>query len=209
MGQKFSKDKCKGIIGGGIIRLNLHRQKKMAGIAKHKDVICGHLNTGNEINAKIYAETLINDENLVPCFDITSTMCDQIKGRLDAISKFGPSKDMTQTFATVIHVAPKLGVEELMQLRAQLECLLGKEFVLQAQEDKSVINPVVAEHIDFKIPEDGEVVYRMLQLAKERNIDYTPSHDMSMALNMYIERTGKPHPLSDGSAPQHVAMPMP
>lgn len=118
---------------------------------------------------------------------------------------------MTQTFSTVIHVAGKLGVDELMQLRDQLGCLLGKEFVERAQEDKSVINPVVAENIDFKIPEDGEVVYRMLQLAKERNISYTPSHDMSMALNLYIERTGKPHPLSDGpaGAPIHAAMPMP
>lgn len=132
MGQKFSKDKCKEIIGGGTIRLNLHRQKKMTAIAKHKDTICSHLNTGNEVNAKIYAETLINDENLIPCYDITNTMLDQIKGRLDAIARFGPSKDMTQTFATVIHVAPKMGCEELMQLRAQLECLMGKEFTLQA-----------------------------------------------------------------------------
>lgn len=37
---------------------------------------------------------------------------------------------MTQTFATVIHVAPKLNVEELMKVREQLGCVLGKEFVL-------------------------------------------------------------------------------
>ena len=37
---------------------------------------------------------------------------------------------MTQTFATIIHVAPKLGVEELMKVRTQFEALLGKEFIL-------------------------------------------------------------------------------
>ena len=76
MGAKFSQQKCNSIIAGAIIRLNIHRQKKMTEIAKHKDVICNHLNTANEVNAKIYAETLINDENLVPCYDISSTMCD-------------------------------------------------------------------------------------------------------------------------------------
>lgn len=48
----------------------------MGAIAKGKDTICNHLSSGNEVNAKVYCETLINDENLVPCYDITSTMCD-------------------------------------------------------------------------------------------------------------------------------------
>ena len=82
---------------------------------------------------------------------------------------------MTQTFATLIHMAPKMGVEELMVVRKQLTALLGKEFALQADEDKKIINGVVAENIDFKRPMDGEVIYRMKELAKERNIQYTPS----------------------------------
>ena len=89
-------------------------------------------------------------------------MCDQVKGRLGYIQKFGAPKDMTQTFATIIHCGPKLGVEELMHVRKQLELILGKEFVLQADESKNIINPVVAANIDFKVPEDGEVVYRMM-----------------------------------------------
>ena len=40
------------------------------------------------------AETLINEENLIPCFDIVSIMCDQLNGRLKTIEKFGPPKDM-------------------------------------------------------------------------------------------------------------------
>ena len=55
---------------------------------------------------------------------------------------------------------------------------MGKEFIMQADEDTTILNPMVAKNIDFKVPSDGEVVYRMRQLAKERNIQYTPSHDM-------------------------------
>ena len=85
---------------------------------------------------------------------------------------------MTQTFATLIHMGPKLNVDELEAVRKQLTILMGKEFALQACEDKSIINPMVAEKIDFQKPEDGAVVYRMKQIAKERNIAYTPSYEM-------------------------------
>ena len=34
---------------------------------------------------------------------------------------------------------------------------------------------------------DGEIIYRMKELAQERNIQYTPSQDMQFALNSYME----------------------
>ncbi len=43
--------------------MNIHRSKKLTGIAKKKDDICKHLESGNEVNAKIWAETLLNEEN--------------------------------------------------------------------------------------------------------------------------------------------------
>jgi len=48
-----------------------------------------HLEKGEEVNAKIWAETLINEENMVPVYDVVATMCDQVNGRLTAIEKFG------------------------------------------------------------------------------------------------------------------------
>lgn len=56
--------------------MNIHRQKQMNKIAKTKDDICGHLKSGMEMNALIWCETLLNDESKIPCYDITSTMCD-------------------------------------------------------------------------------------------------------------------------------------
>lgn len=70
-------------------RLNIHRGKKLGAIAKKKDDICKHLEAGNEVNAKIWAETIINEEGQIPCYDVVSTMCDQVKGRLTQIAKFG------------------------------------------------------------------------------------------------------------------------
>jgi hypothetical protein len=59
-----------------ISRINIHRGKKLNAIAKKKDDICKHLESGNEMNAKVWvrstlfyiklyflkAETLINEE---------------------------------------------------------------------------------------------------------------------------------------------------
>jgi len=65
-----------------VSRINIHRGKKLNGIAKKKDDICKHLESGNEVNAKIWCETLINEEALLPCYDIIAIICDQINGKL-------------------------------------------------------------------------------------------------------------------------------
>jgi len=64
-------------------RMNIHRSKKLGQIAKNKDTICKHLESGNEVNAKIWAETLINEENIIPVYDVVNTYCDQLNGRLN------------------------------------------------------------------------------------------------------------------------------
>jgi hypothetical protein len=70
-----------------------------------------------------------------------------------------------------------------------------------------LINPLVAENIDFKKPMDGEIIYRMKELAQERNIQYTPSQDMQFALNTYLELKCKSDPSVDGNAVAPLAIP--
>jgi hypothetical protein len=41
-----------------ISRINIHRGKKLTSIAKKKDDICKHLESGNEMNAKIWVRSL-------------------------------------------------------------------------------------------------------------------------------------------------------
>jgi len=56
--------------------MNIYRSKKLGKIAKTKNDIASHLEKGNEVNAKIWAETLINEENMIPVYDVVATMCD-------------------------------------------------------------------------------------------------------------------------------------
>lgn len=50
----------------------------------------------------------------------------------------------------------------------------------------------VAENIDIKIPEEGQVIKRLVELAKERNIKYIPSQESFLVLNDYCTRKGIP-----------------
>ncbi len=78
--------------------------------------------------------------------------------------------------------------------------LLGKEFVKQSDADYSCLHKTIAENIDVKIPEQGEVVKRLVELAKERNIHYIPSHESVVALNDYCDRKGLPNPLGKSNS---------
>ena len=80
---------------------------------------------------------------------------------------------MNATFATVIHAAPKLEVDELLEVRKQLASLLEPEFVKECDTNYDLLNPVVrtlvyliftcqvAKNIDFKNPEEGEVILKL------------------------------------------------
>ena len=50
---------------------------------------------------------------------------------------------MNTTFCTIIHSAPKLDVEELMQVRKQLSTMLEPELVKEADTNYDLLNPVV------------------------------------------------------------------
>lgn len=103
---------------------------------------------------------------------------------------------MDQTFHTLIHVAAKSDIDELAGVRQQLSRLFGKEFVIKSDTDYSTLNKVVAENIDIKIPAQGEVVKRLVELARERNIQYVPSTESAVSLNDYCTLKGIPVRLS-------------
>jgi len=148
---------------------------------------------------------------MVPVYDVIHTMCDQVNGRLAYIAKYGKPNDMDETFATIIHAAPKLDVQELLQVKGQLSLLMDEKFVAECHHNKDLLNKVVAENIDFKKIEDGASGLRMINLANERNIQYKPSMDVASAVQGYCVRKGFPVPPScvDGGMQQPAYVPQP
>jgi hypothetical protein len=148
---------------------------------------------------------------MVPVYDVVHTMCDQVNGRLTYIGKYGKPNDMDETFATIIHAAPKLDVEELLKVKAQLSMLMDEKFVNECRTNKDLINKTVAENIDFKKIEDGASGLRMINLADERNIQYKPSMDVASAVQGYCVRKGFPVPpscIDGGAQPAYIPQPV-
>ena len=66
-----------------------------------------------------------------------------------------------------------------MNVRKMLSALLDEQFVKECDTNYALLNPVVAENIDIKKLDEGEVIMRLVNLAKEKNIDYIPSVEAS------------------------------
>jgi hypothetical protein len=92
---------------------------------------------------------------------------------------------MTNTLSTLIYAAPRSDVEEMIKIRKMLTGLMGKSFVENADRNEgSCVNKVVCqfdqlfkivENINLRMPEEGEKVNKLVDIAKEKNIDYKPS----------------------------------
>jgi hypothetical protein len=52
---------------------------------------------------------------------------------------------------------------------------MGKEFVMESDNNPEVINKVIRENINLRMPEEGEKIAKLHEIAKLKNIDYKPS----------------------------------
>jgi len=112
---------------------------------------------------------------------------------------------MNETFATIIYSAPKMDVEELMKVRSQLSSVLDEKFVHEIPKNPDLVNRVIRENIDFKKPTDGEIGLRLFNLAKERNVNYTPSSEMLADIRAHcsLKCMALPPGLGGGEMPQY------
>ena len=94
---------------------------------------------------------------------------------------------MHATLYTLIYAAPRSGVDELMKVRKILGDLMGKKFVEEADFYPDAGNKIVsliakkmlqiAANINIKIPEEGEKVLKLAEIARDKNIEYFPSEE--------------------------------
>lgn len=88
--------------------------------------------------------------------------------------------------------------------------LLDQEFAKECDTNYALLNPVIAENIDMKKCDEGQVILRLVQLAKEKNVDYIPSSTSAQAMHAYCLRKGIPPPGGVGvDAPVYAPMPDP
>ena len=92
-------------------------------------------------------------------------------------------------------------IEELHHVAKQLSLVLDKEAVAEFHTNKSLLHPVVAENIDISPRKTGAVIFKLCQLAKERNIDYIPSQENQDVLFEHCDYNGLKVPIDIQRAP--------
>ena len=56
----------------------------------------------------------------------------------------------------------------------------------------------VMANINIRIPEEGEKIKKLIEIAQDKNIDYKPSNEAQVALRDYCDRKGIENPLTKG-----------
>ena len=59
-----------------------------------------------------------------------------------------------------------------------------------------MFNEQVVANINIRIPEEGEKIKKLVEIAKDKNIDYKPSNEALIALRDYCDRKGLDNPLN-------------
>jgi hypothetical protein len=114
---------------------------------------------------------------MIPCYDILAMLCDAVLERMPLLQKMGKEipADMYITLHTLIYAGSRSGIDELVTIARQLGYLCGPEFVKQSEMDEKCINETIRENINLIMPEEGWKVERLLEIAKDEGIGYSPT----------------------------------
>eukprot|EP00826_Nyctotherus_ovalis_P059341 TRINITY_DN8243_c0_g1_i8.p1 TRINITY_DN8243_c0_g1~~TRINITY_DN8243_c0_g1_i8.p1 ORF type:complete len:135 (-),score=16.87 TRINITY_DN8243_c0_g1_i8:391-795(-) len=127
---------------------------------------------------------MINDERMVLCYDVLAMLCSFVLERIPFLQKTRKEipPDMYMTLHTLIYAGSRSGIDELMTARRQLSTLCGKEFVKKSETDEMCVNEIIRENINIVMPEEGWKVERLMQLAKDEGIQYSPTEMSNQVL---------------------------
>ena len=107
-----------------------------------------------EEKARIRAEALIRDDNLVEAFDILQLECELLGERIKLIesSKECPP-DLISTVSDLIYASPRVDIPELNDIRKQFRAKYGKEFEQNALNNNgNVLNERVISKLSVHPP---------------------------------------------------------
>ena len=119
--------------------------------------------------------------------DIIHNLIEITIQRADSLfhSKDAPN-DMLKPLYTLLYVSKKLDIEELHMLRNWLLQKYGKVFLMVPEkEPKLVVYEEVLNNIDVYMPQTGEKVAKLVEVATSKSVPYTPIGSSLNELNAH------------------------
>ncbi|KAL8775584.1 MAG: hypothetical protein Q9209_000080 [Squamulea sp. 1 TL-2023] len=156
-----------------ISRLRMVQQKDTA-IAKQQRRQMAHLlEQGKEESARIRVENIIRSDITTELLEILELYCELLLARIGLLEPKECDPGLEEAIKSIIHAAPRTDVKELQQARQLLVEKYGKDFALDAVENR---DGKVAERVVKKLrvePPDPVLVDLYLrEIAKTYGVDW-------------------------------------
>ncbi|KAL8783831.1 MAG: hypothetical protein Q9213_004377 [Squamulea squamosa] len=156
-----------------ISRLRMVQQKDTA-IAKQQRRQMAHLlEQGKEESARIRVENIIRSDITTELLEVLELYCELLLARIGLLEPKECDPGLEEAIKSIIHAAPRTDVKELQQARQLLVEKYGKDFALDAVENR---DGKVAERVVKKLrvePPDPVLVDLYLrEIAKTYGVDW-------------------------------------
>lgn len=172
-------------------RIQIASNRKSALLQQSKREIAILLSEGKEDTAKVRAEVLIRDENLIEAYEILQGQCELLYERIKLIeqSKSCPS-DLIPVASTLIWASCRVDIPELMDIRKQLKKKYGKFFETCALENRgNALDDRVVMKLAITPPEMYLVYARLQNIAEQFQVDWSSIISLSVEEGIMISTT--------------------
>lgn len=145
-----------------------------------------------EEKAKIRAEALIRDDNLIEAYEILQLECELLHERIKLIeySKDCPT-DLVPVVATLMWASHRVDIPELLLIRKQFRAKYGKQFEDDALRNKnSILNERVVTKLSVEPPAAYLVQTYLERICEQFEVDWTPQ--VKLSTNQMIEPMAAP-----------------
>jgi len=180
-----AQKKLKPQLKMAINRLQISSNKKSALIQQNMRQVAMMLseNPPKEEKARIRAERLIKDDDLIEAYEILQLECELLAERIQLIenSKECPP-DLISCIATIVYAAHRVdAVPELSTIRQQFKAKYGKKFIDNASDNigDGILNERVVAKLSYN-PPAAYLVHTYLQsICEQYEINWKPTITLS------------------------------
>eukprot|EP00475_Leptophrys_vorax_P030356 TRINITY_DN453_c0_g1_i1.p1 TRINITY_DN453_c0_g1~~TRINITY_DN453_c0_g1_i1.p1 ORF type:complete len:290 (-),score=86.25 TRINITY_DN453_c0_g1_i1:57-926(-) len=198
MGQGFSKDTLKAQLKMAVTRCNLSISKEQNTIKIQKRKIAEMLLDKKVENARIRAEGVMREQNLIYCYELLALRCELLSTRILLIAQSPQCPDdLFMPIATLIYCAQRLEVQELVNCAHQFGYRWGKDWVQGLLHGARYVDPQVLKYLDINPPSKKEITEFLVTVAAECDVDWEPSPEDLEQEPEYPPATVNPHLQAD------------
>ncbi|GBB95163.1 hypothetical protein RclHR1_02490018 [Rhizophagus clarus] len=155
-------------------RLKLMQQKKNSINKQQRKEIATLLENSKIESAKIRVEGIIREDYFIEALEMLELYCELLMARFGLIEQMKHcDPTISEAVNTLIYSAPRSEIKELGQVRDQLIGKYGKEFALNAIDNKdNCVNERIIQKLMFSTPDPFLVNRYLEEIAKTYNVNW-------------------------------------